>query len=122
MDTQRLSLRFLSLFIILLLFISCSIYQKSSVNIEEAVSSNTKVKIVTIDERKAFYKKLEKQENVLYGWVGNRKVELNEERIKEIHLKDKSRSTLATIAIPVVVVGVAIGVFSNSVNNMDIEL
>lgn len=122
MDTQRLSLRFLSLFIILLLFISCSIYQKSSVNIEEAVSSNTKVKIVTIDERKAFYKKLEKQENVLYGWVGNRKVELNEEGIKEIHLKDKSRSTLATIAIPVVVVGVAIGVFSNSVNNMDIEL
>lgn len=108
--------------ILLFLSTSCSIYQRSTSNISEAVDSETNVKIVTVDGRKAYYKRLERQENELFGVVGDKKVELNEERIKEVHLKDRSKSTLATIAIPVVIAGVAIAVFANSANNLDIKL
>lgn len=77
-----------------------------------------KVKIVTVDGRRVVYNRLERENNDLHGVIRKSKVELNEEKIKEIHLKDRSKSTLVSIAVPIVVVGIGIALVANSVNNM----
>lgn len=121
---MKLNTRQLGAFILSILFVcfsSCSVYQKRTSSIDAAVDSGNKVKIVTVDGRRAVYKRLEKENGDLFGFVRNSKVELNEERIKGIHLKDRSKSTLVSIAVPVVIAGIAIFFAANSVNNMNIE-
>ena len=111
----------LGAFVLCILFVfatSCSVYQKQTSSIDEAVEFGGKVKIVAVDGRRVVYNRLEKEDNDLHGIIRKSKVELNEERIREIHIKDRSKSTLVSIAVPIVVVGIGIALVANSVNNM----
>lgn len=85
---------------------SCSVYQKTPVSIDEAVTTENKALIIKTDDTKLKLKKIEQIEGVYYGIIdGDReivKVPLNKSEIKTIRILDKSTSTLSTIAVVVV--------------------
>lgn len=131
--------RFLAITIAMsILFQCCKVYHKQSVTINEAVSSEQKVKVVLLNNEKyAFCKLIYKQEQ-LYGitkinstaatsldtlMVGCTldgkiaKIKLSENSIKEIHLYNKALSRAISIAGPIVIVGIIIGV---SMSNMSL--
>jgi len=95
-----------------ILFQGCSIYYRQPVSSEEAFESNQKVKIVYFDGRKEYFKKLEMEDDILYGikkYKGKLyKISLHKDEIKEIHLKNKRASTVTTVVVLTVV---PIGIF-----------
>lgn len=121
-----------------ILFQSCKVYHTQNVTINEAVSSEKKVKVVLLNNEKyAFCKLIYKQEQ-LYGitkinsaaatsldtlMVGCTvdgkvaKIKLNENTIKEIYLYNKTLSRVISIAGPIVIV-VVIVIIGVSKRNM----
>lgn len=118
--------------IVILLFESCSIYYKQPVSIEDAVTAENRVKILTKNGAKLGFKRLEMKEGKLYGhthknsrtankfyneviekgaknnWV---KIVLPEDHLKEIKLKNNSLSTAANISLAIVITaGVVIAI------------
>lgn len=122
--------------ILCILITGCSIYQKRIATTDEAVSSGEKVKVLTLNDETYVFQKIQREEDQLYGITkrgsatakkldgvqeGKKvKVPLREDTIEEIHLKDDTRSTLATIAIPVVILAAVITAAVISVNNLAI--
>jgi hypothetical protein len=135
--------RFLAIVIaMLILFQSCKVYHKQNVTINEAVSSEKKVKVHLSNNKKYAFCKLIYKQGQLYGitkintaaatsldtlMVGCTvdgkvaKIKLNENTIKEIHLYNKTISRIISIAGPIVIVVVIVGVIiGTSMNNMSL--
>lgn len=106
-----------SLLTISILSGSCQVYQKVPVSLEEAVASNERVKIVTIDNRKSFYKNIEKTDSIYYGVEESGlelvKKPLKKEAILKIQLRNKPKSRLVTIAGVTVAVGLLAALISS---------
>ena len=106
-----------SLLTISILFGSCQVYQKVPVSLEEAVASNERVKIVTIDNRKSFYKNIEKTDSIYYGVEESGlelvKKQLKKEEIQKIQLLNKPKSRLVSIAGVTVAVGLLTALISS---------
>lgn len=88
---------------VLLLFIllqGCSVYQKTSVTLDDAVKSNSKVRIEGNNNKRLDLKNVEQKDGAYYGFKNNgatTPVVLDEKEIKSVHLIDKSKSDLGTI-------------------------
>jgi len=114
--------------IFVLLLQSCAVYHKTPVPIQDAVTSNNKVLVITNNDSKLKLKKIERIDGKYYGISEDEdrkiiKVPLNESDIKSIRVLDKSASTWGTIGIVtgslLVIFGV-IGYFA--VENMDLDI
>ncbi len=110
------------LLVLLILFQSCSIYHAPT-SAEKAVAADKKVKIVTTDNKKYKFNRLEQKDDGLFGIVkrnsstakklaqmpgiteGNfRVIDLAQMNIEKIQVRDKTGSVLITVAITVVAV------------------
>ena len=124
---------------------SCSVYYSKTATMDEAIQSDDKVKVITSTNDTYKFKKLQRENDKIYGVIkkGSTKAEnlmdqgliedfdkkygkllLSEITINDIYLKNKGASTAVTVAIPVVIVGVLVGIGVYSANNIrvDIEL
>ncbi len=97
--------KLVSVFLIFVLLLqSCAAYHKTPVSIEEAVTSNNKVLVITNNDTKIKLKKIELIDGKYYGISEDEdrkiiKIPLNESDIKAIRVLDKSASTWGTVGI-----------------------
>ena len=112
----------------LILLQSCTVYHKYTSSVDEAIATNNKIKLY---ESKDTYKflKLVRIDNEVYGVAKKRSyaskrlkgqivdssyegkynlIKLNEENLKDIHLKNIGASTAISIVIPVVIAGLVV--------------
>ncbi len=88
----------------LMLFQSCVVYHKTPTTLEKASQEQLKTKVTTADGKVSKYKFISHEEGVFYGnieeeWGEFRKVPLDNEDIINIRTKNKTASTLVTIAV-----------------------
>jgi len=93
---------------LLLVFQSCVLYNQSS--LDSAVKERTKAKVVTTTGETLKFNKVVYNENGKYVGLKKsngqvREFELDEKLIKEVKVKDKTASTIGTIALLVTVIG-----------------
>jgi hypothetical protein len=107
---------------------SCVAYHKTPVSIEDAVTSNNKVLIITNKDTKLKLKKIELIDGRYYGIMEDEdrkiiKTPLNESNIKTIRVLDKSASTWGTIGIVAGSLLVIVGIIGYAaVENMDLGI
>lgn len=136
MKIIRLYLKKISIFLLFLITLqSCSVYHSKTATIDEAVRSNDKVKVITNSNDIYKLHKLKIEDGQVYGVLkkGTETAErladqglvkysdskyetilLKDSTIKEIYLKNKTLSTVLSIAIPVVGVAVILIVLYNT--------
>ena len=112
MKTIKKHLKVFALFIsVLILIQSCTIYKSTSVTLEEASKTNNKVKVEKRNGQKVKYSKIVVLNDGNFYGVKKEKylfnnILLDQNDIDKIQLKDKTMSTILTVAIPVVIIGV----------------
>jgi hypothetical protein len=143
MKKIRLYLKRIALLLIFLMTLqSCSIYYTKTASVDEALLSDNKVKIITTTNDIYKFKKLQTEDDQIYGVLKQRttkaenlldqglledyddkygKLLLSQDAIQAIHLKNKGASTAVTVAIPVVIVGVLVGIGVHSANNISVS-
>jgi len=143
MKTIRQHLKLISLFLAITFFIqSCSVYHTSDVTIDEAIVSNNKVKLISTQDSYVF-QDLQRENGNIYGITKKNsttakslssqitedtknsklvKILLTNEQLKRIHLENKTMSTLGTITIPVVIVGIILIIAAESMSFGDFGL
>ena len=114
--------------IFVLLFQSCVAYHNTPVSMEDAVTSNNKVLVITNNDTKLKFKKIELIDGRYYGIMEDEdrkiiKTPLNESNIKTIRVLDKSASTWGTIGIVAGSLLVIVGIIGYAaVENMDLGI
>ena len=115
---------------ILILLQSCTVYHKYSSSLDDAITSNDKVKIVIPSYDSYKFKKIQKIDGEIYGLMYNKSgsykelvsrktiptdketmtyVQIYKNELNDLHLKNKTASTVLSITIPFVVVGALVG-------------
>jgi len=144
MKKIRLHLKRIALLLIFLMTLqSCSVYYSKTASVDEAILSDNKVKVITTNNDIYKFEKLQTENDQIYGVLKQKstkgenlldqgllkdydgkygKLLLSKDAIQAIHLKNKGASTAVTIAIPVVIIGVLVGIGVHSANNMSIDL
>ena len=103
-----------ALFLLLLMLIqSCTVYKSTSVTLGEAVEADTRVKIKKRNgEKLKYYRINQGKDGNYYGDIKVKRVHhnvlINEDEIQKIQIKDKTTSTILTVAIPVAYIGLAL--------------
>lgn len=138
MKTFRKHLKMISLLLSLtILAQSCVAYHSSTASIDEAIQSNDKIKLTSETEDNYEFQELQRENGNIYGITKRKsvtadllstqivedtkdkkyvKILLRNDQLNNIHLQNKTMSTLATIGIPLVIVGVIAII---AVNSMD---
>ena len=103
-----------------ILFQGCTVYKSSGVSFDEAVKAETKVRVEKKNGEKVKYFRVVVLDDgnyygveVLNGLSNN--IIIEEDSIEKIQIKDKQASTIWTIALPVVIIGLVIGAYALSV-------
>jgi hypothetical protein len=126
MKTTTRRLKVVALFFsVLILLQSCTVYQSVNVTLDEAVGADNKVRIEKRNgEKVKYYRVLKFNDGNYYGKI---KVNgmfdnllIDENNIVKVQIKDQKTSTILTVAIPVVIIGVIIVVIAKSLENMNI--
>ena len=125
---------------VLILFQSCTVYHKYSSSLDDAITSNDKVKVVIPSDDPYKFKKIQKIDGEIYGLMYNKSrsykllasrktipsdketmtyVQIYENELNDLHLKNKTASTVLSITIPLVVVGALVGAIYSSLENTD---
>ena len=115
----------------LILLQSCTVYHNYSSSVDEAIATNDKVKLDIINDDPYKFKNIKIFENEYYGLakiksdtyrrLSDRKkidggiknftyVQISQEELSNIHLKNKGASTALSIAIPVLGVAAALAI------------
>lgn len=93
-------------------------YQKIPVTLEEASASNQRVKIITADNKKLFFKRIEKTDSTYYGLQESEldiiKKQIKKEEIQQVQIINKSKSRLLTIAGVTVSIGLLVALITSS--------
>ena len=105
----------------LILFQGCTVYKSASVTLEHAVQNDSKVKVITKNNEKLKFMRIGIENGNYYGVKKSNgvilKTPLDQDSINIINEKDKTLSTILSIAIPVVIIGGALAILAvNSVN------
>jgi hypothetical protein len=123
----------------LMLMQSCIVYNKTPVSVDEAVATNNKVKVYSIENKKHIFNKLVKEEDKIYGISSlkglNKSLfaqyvkEIDQKKelvkillpfeIKEIYTFNKKRSTILTLVAifgPPLLIAGAIGIAFATIN------
>ena len=115
------------------IFHGCNVYHTQSVGVDEAVDSRNRVKIATTDNLFCELKRLEKENEKLYGITGkssntsrllaanewtrqgrNKRIELDQDQIRGYYLKNRKLSTAVNLGVPIVSVAGLLGVTSKN--------
>lgn len=116
----------------LILLTGCNVYHSGSASVEEAVESDSRVQVVTTDNRFFEFRRLQLENGELIGLTSpgsdaakalsyyrqvpngkTIKIILPEEDIREIHLKNKKMSSIVNIGVPIVGAAGIIGLTSD---------
>lgn len=105
---------------LVILLQSCMVYKKSSVTLEKAVQEQQKVRVEYEDYESYRYQKLISKDGTYFG-VKKEKGELvnipiDENRIVNVRLYNKSLSNTLTIVGPIVILGGVILILASSVD------
>lgn len=92
-----------SLFVLIILFQSCIAYKSISVTLEQSVKENVKTKIKTNDGKNIKFKYITSENDIYFG-VNKKngelvKVELNENQIKKVRVKNKALSIFLNVLL-----------------------
>ena len=97
-------------FSVLILLQGCTVYKSANATLEEAVMSDTKVRIKTNDHQIQNFLRIGVENGNYYGlmyfkntWV---KTQINEDNIEKLQVKDKPLSLIITIGTPVILFGI----------------
>jgi len=123
MKTINIHLKIVAFLISLMILLQgCTVYKPTTASLEEVSKSQTKAKILTTDNETLKFNRIDfidgKYLGVIFNDVEkNPKIEfmpLDKNNIQSIKVKDKTTSTIITVAIPVVAVGglFLIGIYS----------
>ncbi len=108
----------------LIVFQSCTVYYKTHVTLKEAHESQTKVRLRTLDNKTLKYRRIGFENNRYHSLFKHEnelvKMGIKEDTIETIQIKDNNKSTILSIAIPVVIVGVVIGITAHAIDSMKI--
>jgi len=109
-------------FAALILIQSCTVYKSANSTLDEAVKSETKVKVETNNNQTLKYKRIRLEDGKYYGVKEIKgeivKTMLDEKYINKVRLKDKTMSTILTVAIPVVIIASVLAIsVANSLGN-----
>jgi len=137
------NIKFLALALsFLVLLQSCNVYHSSPSTIDEAIRSADKVKIVSPDQNTYKFDHLVKIDSLVYGYVKKNslaakelsgqiilkdadgkyaKIQLYNRNIASVHLKNHTASTLVTIAVPVGIIGVMVGISYAAADSVSLE-
>jgi hypothetical protein len=100
------------LLVITLILQSCSVYKKTSVTIDEAVTADRKILVVKTDNTKLKFKRIEQTDGIYYGLLKTRagieRIPLTESDLKTIRVLDKTATTVGNVAIVVGSLGVVL--------------
>ena len=95
-------------FSILIFFQGCTVYKSANVTLEEAVKSETVVKVKTNNTRAQKFKRIEADNGHYYGiryiYGKINKTQIDKSKVEKIQLKDKTLSTVLSIGIPPVMI------------------
>ncbi len=116
---------------------SCVTYHSSTASIDESIQSNDKIKLASETEDNYEFHELQRENGNIYGITKrksatadllsaqivedtkdqkNVKILLRNDQLNNIHLQNKTMSTLATIALPFVIAGVIVIIAANSIS------
>lgn len=106
MKTIKICLKPISLFMAFLILLQgCVIYKEKPVSLDDAVIANTRVRIETTDNQTLKYKRIEAKNGQYYGIKKSNKAAartpIDAELVENVKIKDKTMSTIVTIAIPI---------------------
>lgn len=132
MKKFRLNLLSVVMFGFILSFYSCNVYHTSPGTISEAVESESRVRVVTKDNKSFELKNLYQEGNELVGITGKKsetarmlngreqepngkdiKIRFQKEEILAVYLKNKKMSRLVNYGVPVIGAAGIIGVTSS---------
>ena len=109
---------------VLMLLQGCTVYKSANVTLDEAVKSHTKVRVKTFDNKSLKFDRIEVANNEIHGINNGKQIITTVKRnnIEKIQLKDKTMSTILSIAIPVVIAGGILAILvADSLNNMSFD-
>lgn len=100
------------LLVIALILQSCSVYKKTPVTLDEAVTADRKVLVVKVDNTKLKFIRIEQIDGIYYGRIKTRggieKIPLTENDLKTIRVLDKTATTIGNVAIVVGSLGIVL--------------
>lgn len=98
------------LFIVIITFQSCAIYNRTPISISEASKINKKVRVIRNDNSKAIFNRIEMVDGTYYGYKNvngeNVKIPLDEKDIKKIQKKNTTGSTFLNVGICITGIGI----------------
>lgn len=90
----------------------CTAYKSSSVSLEEASISETKIKVKTNYKKTYYFQSIVFEDGSYYGIKTLKgeivKIKLYEKDLEKVLIKSKKKSTIYTIASPLILIGLAI--------------
>lgn len=94
-----------------MLFQSCTVYKSASVSLDEASKSNTKVKVVKTNGEKVKYSRIVAlNDGQFYGVQKvnglSNNIPIHQDNIVKLNLKNQESSTILSIGIPVLIIGI----------------
>jgi len=102
----------------LILLQGCTVYKSASVTLDQASKSEIKVKVETKSGEKLKFKRIGVEDGNYYGVKkvkGNIvKVPLDANYVNNVKLKDKTLSTILTIAFPIAIITGGLIIFANN--------
>ena len=120
MKTLKNHLKVVTLFFsVLILLQGCTVYKSSSVSLEQAEQNQSKVKVITKNNEKLKFKSIGIENGNYYGVkISNEgvieNIPLDQDFINIINEKNKTLSTIISIAIPVVIIAGLFGILYES--------
>jgi len=96
---------------------SCTVYQKTTISLEQSIDKG-KVQVVTTEGREVKFKNIVSTNNVYFGVVsnedGNANVQLSSGSIESIYLQDKTKSLVFSVLLISPIVALLIYSMANS--------
>lgn len=106
------------LFGILIMLQSCVAYKSQNFTLEEAAKTDSKVKVQTVTNENLKFKRIGVENGQYYGVKKVKgelvKVPLDRTMLNKIKVKDKTLSTILTIALPIVIIAGGALIFQDS--------
>ena len=121
MKTIKIHLKIVAFLISSMILIQgCSVYKSTTVTLDQAYKSQTKVKVLTTDDETLMFKRIDFIDGKYYG-VSEKVSQLedrliDESSINSIRILDKTTSIILNIGIPIIIVGGILWIAADSIS------
>lgn len=119
MKTLKKQLRPITwLLALVMLLQSCTVYKSTSITLDQAVQNESKVKVKTKSAENLKFKRIGVENGNYYGVKKSKgemvRIPLNENFISSVKEKDKTLSTVLTVALPIAIIVGGLLIFQDS--------